>query len=95
MSCKGSDSFVIKDSQKMPPDGVPAGKMSLVQCINYIPYDHEPLSCKTYGTNLKCCDWHVETLDEDLKLICWQNWCFRETETCWFYDHQKCDTYPL
>ena len=69
---------------------------SLGVCNEEAPYPHEILSCKTYSTNLKCCDWHKEDIDRELDIICWETWCFKGTKSCWDYKEYNCDNYtPL
>lgn len=69
---------------------------STVACAEGTPYPHEILSCKTYGTSLKCCDWHREDIDEELDIICWETWCLASSDGCWKYKQHTCNNYtPL
>ena len=70
----------------------------LVACVPEDPYHHQPLSCKSYGTSQTCCNWHIEDIDLELDILCWQTWCIEENkkDVCWKYKSETCDNYtPL
>ena len=96
VSCKTAFVSGLRDGQKMPPASEWQNNTSLGVCSKEVPYPHEILSCKTYSTNLKCCDWHKEDIDRELGIVCWETWCFKGTESCWDYREYICDNYtPL